>query len=50
MKNKILKLVKSWEFVLFLILVLEFVVFGNLNNKFLQPVLIVSNISNNISI
>ena len=35
MKNKILKLVKSWEFVLFLILVLEFVVFGSINNKFL---------------
>lgn len=50
MKNKILKLVKSWEFVLLLILVLEFVVFGSINNKFLQPVRIFSNITNYISI
>ena len=50
MKNKILKLVKSWEFVLLLILVLEFVIFGSMNNKFLQPVRIFSNITNYISI
>ena len=50
MKNKILKLVKSWEFILFLILVLEFVVFGSINDKFLQPARIFSNITNYISI
>ena len=50
MKNKVLKVVKSWEFVLLLILVLEFVVFGSINNKFLQPVRIFSNITNYISI
>ena len=50
MKNKILKLVKSWEFILLLILILEFVVFGSINDKFLQPARIFSNITNYISI
>ena len=50
MKNKILKLIENWEFALFLILILEFVVFGSLNNKYLQPVRIFSNITNYISI
>ena len=50
MKNRILKLVKNWEFALLLILVLEFVVFGSINDKFLQPVRIFSNITNYISI
>lgn len=44
------KIFKSWEFVLFLIIVLEIVVFGAINPKYLRIASIFSNINNYISI
>lgn len=49
MKNKF-GFVKNWEFVLLLILVLEFAVFGLINPKFFRLASIFSNINNYISI
>lgn len=49
-KQKALSVLKSWEFVLLLILILEFVVFGGMNPKFLRITSIFSNINNYISI
>ncbi len=50
MKNKNLSLFKSWEFILLLILALEFAVFGMINPKFFRLASIFSNINNYISI
>lgn len=42
--------IKSWEFVLLMILFLEFVVFGAKNGKFLNPVILLGSINDIISI
>lgn len=49
--QKALKLVKRWEFVLFMVLVAEFVIFGSVNfEKFMRLPSIFSSINNYISI
>ncbi len=50
MKKKTLNLVNNWEFVLLVILILEFVIFGAINPKFYRINSIFSNINNYISI
>lgn len=50
-KQNLLKLVKRWEFVLFMVLVAEFVIFGAVNfEKFMRLPSIFSSINNYISI
>jgi len=49
-KFNIKDLFKRWEFILFLILIAEFVIFGATNAKFLRPTAIMNAITNYISI
>ncbi len=47
---KLKKFLKSWEMVLLCIMVLEFVIFGIANNKFLRPALIFNSMNDFMSI
>lgn len=48
--GQVLEKIKSWEFVLLIILILEFVIFGAKNPKFLMPNVLLGSINDIISI
>ncbi len=46
MKNKVFKLLKHWEILLVILIVLEFIVFGAMNSKFLNVARLFNSINN----